>query len=308
MSDELSDVHRVLRDSSRRKIIVTLGNSEGISYSDLLNALNTQDRGRINYHLKTLEAFISKKDNGYSLNDKGKTALKQLQDFSYKERHQLATTVKYGRDVAVIGWVIILFLSINSLFSDLWIFGCTIVFSAAIIATLARIWTQSRNFTNYKSTNDTSLHEVLKDENRQKIINLLRENGTQSYTELMRAAQIDSNGKMNYHLSALNDLVTINSKGQYSLNDKGAFAYSSLNTFQHQKTITKTTKPWLYWISPTALSTIYLLILFLLYSKEQISLEVSDINLVSYSLTVLMLFYSYRIIKKLELEDVKKFL
>jgi predicted transcriptional regulator len=308
MCEESIEFHKILHNTSRRQIILLLSNSEGISYSDLLKALNTNDRGQINYHLKALSELITKNDKGYILTDKGKTAFKLLQEFSYKERHQLATSIKYGRDLAVIGWVIILFLSTNELFDDMWIFVSTIVFSAAMIATFAIIFVQARELMNFKSSNDASLHEILNDENRRKIIRLLRENGTLSYTELMKASQIDSNGKMNYHLTALNHLLAINNKGQYSLNDKGVFAYSSINAFQSKKTITKTNKPFDYWIAYTAISTIYLVILFLGCSKGLISLEAGILNLVSYSLTVIMLFYTYRLIEKLGLEEVKKFL
>jgi DNA-binding transcriptional ArsR family regulator len=243
MCEESIEIHKILHNTSRRQIILLLSNSDGISYSDLLKALNTSDRGQINYHLKALSSLITKNDKGYILTDKGKTALKLLQEFSYKERHQLATSIKYGRDFAVIGWVIILFLSIEKLFVGMWIFVCTIVFSAITIAAFAIIFVQSENLLNFRNINDASLHEILNDENRRKIIRLLRENGTLSYTEIMKASQIDSNGKMNYHLAALNHLLAINNKRQYSLNDKGVFAYSSINTFQSQKTITKTNKP-----------------------------------------------------------------
>ena len=52
-----------------------------------------------------------------------------------------------------------------------------------------------------------SLHKVLKDETRRKIVLLLNEKGSLSYTDLMKALEIDNTGRMNYHLKILNDLV-----------------------------------------------------------------------------------------------------
>jgi hypothetical protein len=46
----------------------------------------------------------------------------------------------------------------------------------------------------------SSLYKILKDENRQGIIKLLREKGSQNYTELLEASEIGSTGLLNYHL------------------------------------------------------------------------------------------------------------
>lgn len=52
-----------------------------------------------------------------------------------------------------------------------------------------------------------SLHKVLKDEKRRKIITLLNEKEA-SYTELMNMLEIiSSTGKLNYHLKVLNELI-----------------------------------------------------------------------------------------------------
>jgi predicted transcriptional regulator len=73
-----------------------------------------------------------------------------------------------------------------------------------------------------------SLHKILKDEKRRKIIRLLNEKGSQGYTELLNALGIDSTGKLNYHLKILNELITKREDGQYVLTDKGKLAFNLL--------------------------------------------------------------------------------
>jgi hypothetical protein len=69
-----------------------------------------------------------------------------------------------------------------------------------------------------------SLHKALKDEKRRKIITLLNEKGSLSYTDLMNALEIANTGKLNYHLKVLQELVTKNQDGLYILTDRGKLA------------------------------------------------------------------------------------
>ncbi len=69
-----------------------------------------------------------------------------------------------------------------------------------------------------------SLHKVLKDEKRRKIVTLLNEKGSLSYTDFMNSLGIDSTGKLNYHLKILNELITKREDGLYILTDKGKLA------------------------------------------------------------------------------------
>ncbi len=55
------------------------------------------------------------------------------------------------------------------------------------------------------SSDITSLHKILKDETRRKIILLLNEKNTMSYTELMETMGFLTTGLLNYHLKVLND-------------------------------------------------------------------------------------------------------
>jgi threonine/homoserine/homoserine lactone efflux protein len=77
----------------------------------------------------------------------------------------------------------------------------------------------------------TSLHKILKDETRQKIITLLNEKGSLGYTELMGATEIGSTGLLNYHLKVLSSLIAKNESGQYLLTEKGKLASRLLMEF-----------------------------------------------------------------------------
>jgi DNA-binding transcriptional ArsR family regulator len=70
----------------------------------------------------------------------------------------------------------------------------------------------------------SSLHKILKDETRQKIISLLNEKNSLGYSELMEATKAGSTGLLNYHLKVLGSLITKNEAGQYQLTEKGKLA------------------------------------------------------------------------------------
>jgi DNA-binding transcriptional ArsR family regulator len=76
-----------------------------------------------------------------------------------------------------------------------------------------------------------SLHKVLKDEMRRRIVLLLNEKGSLSYTDLMKALEIDNTGRVNYHLKVLDDLVMKKEDGQYALTEKGKLASRLLLEF-----------------------------------------------------------------------------
>jgi hypothetical protein len=76
-----------------------------------------------------------------------------------------------------------------------------------------------------------SLHKVLKDETRRKVILLLNEKSSLSYTELINTLGIGSTGMPNYHLKVLGDLVIKNEKRQYLLSEKGKLAFRLITEF-----------------------------------------------------------------------------
>ena len=79
-----------------------------------------------------------------------------------------------------------------------------------------------------------TLHKILKDKTRVKIILLLQEKGNLSYTDLMKALEITNTGKMNYHLKILAALLSKNEAGQYTLSEKGKLASKLLHEFPRE--------------------------------------------------------------------------
>jgi DNA-binding transcriptional ArsR family regulator len=73
-----------------------------------------------------------------------------------------------------------------------------------------------------------SLHKILKDETRRKIILELNEKGSVSYTDLMDSLGIVSTGTLNYHLKVLGDLLEKDQAEKYVLSEKGKLAYRVL--------------------------------------------------------------------------------
>ena len=76
-----------------------------------------------------------------------------------------------------------------------------------------------------------SLHKILKNETRRKIIILLNEKGELSYTDLMETLGFVTTGRLNYHLKVLGELLSKNEIGQYSLTEKGKLASKLLLEF-----------------------------------------------------------------------------
>jgi DNA-binding transcriptional ArsR family regulator len=111
-----------------------------------------------------------------------------------------------------------------------------------------------------------SLHKILKDETRRKIILLLNEKDSLSYTELLEATKAGSTGNLNYHLKVLGDLLNKNEAGQYQLSEKGKLAFrltvefpEEINEPQKRKRIK------LYWGSFAIINAAVLVSLFIFY-------------------------------------------
>jgi hypothetical protein len=77
-----------------------------------------------------------------------------------------------------------------------------------------------------------SLHKILKDEKRRKILSLLNDSTSLSYTELLNSLGISNTGKLNYHLKILNGLVNKGEDGRYNLTEKGKLAVRLLDEFK----------------------------------------------------------------------------
>lgn len=113
-----------------------------------------------------------------------------------------------------------------------------------------------------------SLHKILKDATRQRIILLLKEKGNLSYTELMDTLGILSTGTLNYHLKVLDDLLIKNESGQYTLTEKGKLASRLLLEFPETAANGSQGKPkwWRrFWIGKTFFVAVALIVSFAAY-------------------------------------------
>ncbi|MDI9577349.1 MAG: winged helix-turn-helix domain-containing protein [Thermoproteota archaeon] len=79
-----------------------------------------------------------------------------------------------------------------------------------------------------------SLHKILKDKTRRKIVRLLSDTGSLGYTDLMNNMDFVSTGTLNYHLKVLGDLLEKDKEGKYLLSEKGKLASRLLTEFPQQ--------------------------------------------------------------------------
>lgn len=84
MDDNLS-LHKILKDSTRRKILLQLDRHEKLSYMEIMNLLEIKNTGRFNYHLKILDDLIEKGNDGrYQLTERGHRVIGLLENY-YKK-------------------------------------------------------------------------------------------------------------------------------------------------------------------------------------------------------------------------------
>lgn len=102
MSADLESLHNTLKHPIRRKIVLALHEKKELTYMDLMNLVEVDNTGKLNYHLKILNDLIEKNGNGrYHLTDKGQLAAELLQRFPEKKAE--STSLRAG-DAALIGF------------------------------------------------------------------------------------------------------------------------------------------------------------------------------------------------------------
>lgn len=81
MTAEVSGLHKILKDPTRREILKCL-NEKPLPYGELMGLAKVTNTGRFNYHLKVLGDLIEKLDDGrYILTERGRLAVQMLDEF-----------------------------------------------------------------------------------------------------------------------------------------------------------------------------------------------------------------------------------
>jgi DNA-binding transcriptional ArsR family regulator len=83
-----------------------------------------------------------------------------------------------------------------------------------------------------------SLHKILKDKTRRKILRLIKQKNSVSYTELSKETNSNT-GTLNYHLKVLEDLLSKDDSGQYMLTEKGIVASNLIQKFTESEDLKK---------------------------------------------------------------------
>jgi hypothetical protein len=143
----------------------------------------------------------------------------------------------------------------------------------------------------------SSLHRILKDETRSRIILLLNERGSLSYTDLMNSLEIVNTGTLNYHLKVLGDLLSKNESGLYVLTDKGKLASQLLLKFSEENNAfgANITVEKRVWEIASVVSIVYIAVVSALYFFGRIDFVSFSLNILTGIMAVILGYFAYKI-------------
>jgi DNA-binding transcriptional ArsR family regulator len=72
------DVFKALDHQKRRDILRSIGEREGVTFTEIMNAGKIPDSPTLSYHLRSLAPFVEQKHGGYRLTAMGKDAYSLL--------------------------------------------------------------------------------------------------------------------------------------------------------------------------------------------------------------------------------------
>ena len=157
------------------------------------------------------------------------------------------------------------------------------------------------------SSGIASLHKILKDETRKKIILLINEKGSLSYTDLMDMLEVVSTGLLNYHLKVLGDLLTKNDAGQYILTEKGKLASRLLVEFPQQEyQLQRRKRQKKFWIVAAVSQVVYLISVLTLYSLRYIDLGQLVLYTIWFAGSIALAYLGYRLQDKALLPGIRE--
>jgi DNA-binding HxlR family transcriptional regulator len=158
------------------------------------------------------------------------------------------------------------------------------------------------------SSGIASLHKILKDETRRKIVLLLNEKGSLGYTDIMDTLEIVSTGTLNYHLKVLGDLLEKNETGQYMLTEKGKLASRLLLEFPEQGDQLQTKRTWWrrFWIASILLQSAGLTVVLALYFLRYLDFAMMVQGLFGFISGIIFIYFFYRMIRPVNKRQAQK--
>ena len=115
MSSGIASLHKILKDETRRNIVLLLNEKGTMSYTELMETLGFLTTGLLNYHLKVLDDLITKNETGqYMLTEKGKLSSKLLLEFPENMENQGQRIPTWWRKFWIsVGTVTVAFIALN---------------------------------------------------------------------------------------------------------------------------------------------------------------------------------------------------
>lgn len=147
------------------------------------------------------------------------------------------------------------------------------------------------------STGLATLHKILKDETRRKIILQLQDKGRLSYVDLMKILEIESTGKINYHLKILGDLITKTQDSKYALTERGKVASRLLLEFPDENTHNGVSpqSERRFWIGASVFIMVYMTVALVLYFSGVMDFARLTLNIGASASAIVLGYFAYRI-------------
>jgi hypothetical protein len=158
------------------------------------------------------------------------------------------------------------------------------------------------------STGPDELLDVLKNKTRRKIVILLYEQKTMTYTDLMNILDISHTGRLNYHLKILKDILTKNEHGHYLLTEKGKVVARALVEFpEPDKQLQTKKKHWnRFWVVSVILQVAALVFSLFLYFFDYVDTGQLLQLIFAFPSGLIFLYFYYRMLRPPSQEDNKK--
>ncbi len=137
MNGDYSQLHAILKDPIRRRILLLLWETDGLTHTELMKALELENTGKLNYHLKLLRDLIEKEDGKYKITQKGKLAANLLQEFPETKTNHRQINISKEDSLFVIVFnglyfAIILLMYFNGYIRDSFLIAQVVLFAVSV--------------------------------------------------------------------------------------------------------------------------------------------------------------------------------